>query len=270
MLAFLAQVLHCGFARAHQIAYGFVPQFQPGTEAMARKRHQSHHRKGNDPAAITPVEYGGLQAAFSFLNAKLFDGTLPDLFIVYSRRARSGGHYCPKRYSGRGSDLQHDELSLNPDGFLGQTDEFIVSTLGHEMHHHWQEYFGKMRRANYAYHDKEWAAKMKSNGLMPSNNGMVGGKETGQRMSHYVIPGGPFAQAFAKLAATGWKLNLQSAPHAGATKTPPSKVKFTCPSCGSNMWGKPDSKDICGECNQWRLAAAADDGVAVQSYDQAA
>jgi hypothetical protein len=44
---------------------------------------------------------------------------------------------------------------------------------------------------------------------------MVGGKETGQHMSHYVIPGTLFPQTYTKLAATGWKLNLQSAHRPG-------------------------------------------------------
>ena len=42
---------------------------------------------------------------------------------------------------------------------------------------------------------------------------------TGQRMSDYIIPGGPFTQAFAKLAAIGWCLNLQSAHRPGPKGT---------------------------------------------------
>ena len=124
-----------------------------------------------------------------------------------------------------------------------------MSVLLHEMMHHWQEYFGsKQGRAKYSYHDKEWAAKMRSVGLMPSNTGAIGGKETGTQMDHYVIPGGLFAQAFADLAKTGWKLNLQSAPTRGAPKGPDSKTKFSCP-CGQNAWGKPDLAIRCDLCN---------------------
>ena len=216
---------------------------------------------------FTPIEYGGLQTAFSHFNKTLFNGELPDAFIVYSRRAHSGGHYAPNRYSGRGSDLHRDELSLNPDGFVGQSDKFICAILVHEMDHHWQEKFGiAKKRKNYGYHDKEWAAKMESQGLMPSNTGMVGGKRTGQRMSHYIIPGDAYEQAFDALAATGWKLNLQSTITIGAEKKPPSKVKFTCPRCASNMWGKPDSLDICGECNLWRKPEIAEP-VDAESFD---
>jgi hypothetical protein len=31
---------------------------------------------------------------------------------------------------------------------------------------------------------------MKTVGLYPSNSGMIGGKETGQQMQHYIIPDG--------------------------------------------------------------------------------
>jgi len=58
----------------------------------------------------------------------------------------------------------------------------------HEMVHLWQHMHGKPGARG--YHNKEWAAKMKAIGLQPSNNGMVGGKETGQHMMDYIIPDG--------------------------------------------------------------------------------
>ena len=59
------------------------------------------------------------------------------------------------------------------------------------------------------YHDRQWAGKMKDIGLQP---GEPGGKETGQSVSHYIIAGGAYAKAFAKLAATGFQLHSESAP----------------------------------------------------------
>jgi hypothetical protein len=114
------------------------------------------------------------------------------------------------------------------------------------MTHVWQHVFGKPSARG--YHNKEWAAKMKSIGLQPSSTGMVGGKETGQRMSDYIIPGGPFTKAYARLAAKGWKLNLQSAHRPGPKGGINSKTKFTCSSCGQNAWGKPDLAILCKPC----------------------
>jgi hypothetical protein len=98
---------------------------------------------------------------------------------------------------------------LNPDSFIGRTDEQIVSTLAHEMKHLEQHRFGTPSKRG--YHNKEWAASMKAIGLMPSNTGAVGGKETGQQMDHYIIPGGAFACAFAELA--GHRLEAEPAEH---------------------------------------------------------
>src|SRR5262249_21368116 len=93
---------------------------------------------------------------------------------------------------------------------------------------------------------------LKSVGLYPSSNGMVGGRETGQAMSDYIIPDGPFVRSYERLAATGWRLNLQSAPHSNPTKAPKNKTKFTCDLCGYNVWAKPPSPTAfpaCGACS---------------------
>ena len=86
----------------------------------------------------------------------------------------------------------------------------ILSTLVHEMAHVWQQTYGKPPRKG--YHDRQWAAKMLEVGLQPSTTGEPGGKETGQSMSHYILPGGRYAEAFAKLAARGFQLHWQSVP----------------------------------------------------------
>lgn len=224
-----------------------------------------HEPKADDQTAITPIEYGGLQAAFDHFNYALFEGALPDVFITYQRKAHSFGYFSPDRFSGRIGTFGKHELALNPDGFINQTDEQVCQTLVHEMVHVWQHAFGKPSKRG--YHNKEWATKMKSVGLQPSTTGMVGGKETGQRMMDYIIPGGPFTGVYAKLAATGWKLNLQSAHRPGAKGGTNSKTKYTCPSCGSNVWGKPDTEITCTPCAIEALAAelseASPDAIAV-------
>jgi hypothetical protein len=91
---------------------------------------------------------------------------------------------------------------------------------------------------------------MKEIGLQPTDTGEPGGKETGQKVTHYIIAGGAYARADAKLKARGLQLNWQSAPEgekAKATKKA-SKTKFTCPDCEQNAWAKPDAALICGVC----------------------
>jgi SprT-like family len=231
----------------------------------ARKTAQrrSYQRVADQPIAITPIEYSGLQEAYDHCNAELFGGSLGDVFITYQRKAHSAGYFSPDRFSGRIGEFGKHELALNPDGFIGQTDEQILQTLVHEMAHVWQHTFGKPSARG--YHNKEWAAKMKEIGLQPSSTGMVDGKETGQRMRDYVIPSGLFAKAYAKLAATGWKLNLQSAHRPSPKGTNNSKTKFSCAACGQNAWGKPDLAVICMPCGiQMR---AADISAAIAATD---
>jgi SprT-like family len=181
---------------------------------------------------------------------------LPDVFITYQRRANSAGYFAPDRFSSRTEKSAQHELALNPDGFIGRSDQQIVQTLCHEMTHVWQQACGAP--AARGYHNREWADKMKSIGLQPSSTGMVGGKEVGQHMSDYIIPDGPFVRSYEQLAKTGWRLNLQSAPHSNPTKAPKLKTKFSCESCGQNAWGKPELKIICKPCGiQMRAAGQA-------------
>jgi hypothetical protein len=114
------------------------------------------------------------------------------------------------------------------------------------MCHAWQKECGEPSARG--YHNKEWAATMKSIGLQPSSTGAPGGKETGQQITHYIIPGGDFQLAFQKLEQTGWKLNLQSAHVPGSQKGPSLKTKFSCPKCAQNAWGKPDLQVTCTPC----------------------
>jgi hypothetical protein len=203
--------------------------------------------------AITPAEYSGLQAAFEHFNAGLFDGTLCDVFIVYQRKPHMFGYFAPDRMAFRIEPGTQHELALNPDNFYGASDREVCQTLVHEMCHLWQHQYGTPSRRG--YHNREWFSRMQSIGLMPSNTGKPGGKETGHHMMDYVIEGGAFATSFAKLAAAGWRLNLQSAARPGSNTTGGnSKTKYTCPACGANAWGKPDLAIDCRNCRAQMVA----------------
>jgi hypothetical protein len=221
-------------------------------KSVVRRNNTPHLTKRTE--AATPVEYQGWHGAYTFFNNRLFaDCPLGNnVLIVLQRHAHSRGHYSPNRFSGRKSMEALDEICMNPDAFVDRSDEQILSTLVHEMTHRWQQFHGTP--PSRSYHDREWAAKMQQVGLMPSNTGAVGGKRTGKQMSHYIIPGGPFAKAYADLAATGFKLNWQSSIVRGKDKPTNSKAKFSCPRCGQNAWGKPDLQIRCvasymGTCN---------------------
>jgi ribosomal protein S27AE len=96
-------------------------------------------------------------------------------------------------------------------------------------------------------------------GLMPSDTGAPGGKRTGQRVSHYVIPDGAFAHAFAarKFAVPYY----DRAGESGVTRKK-RKVAYTCPSCDDKVWGKPDVQPHCGKCGLVAMIASYDTNTA--------
>jgi predicted SprT family Zn-dependent metalloprotease len=196
---------------------------------------------------ITQTEYRTFQLAYDFFNAELFSGSLPSVLITLQRHSKAYGFFAPEKFVGRSEEAATHELALNPDHF-GRTDEAILSTLVHEMAHVWQETHGKPPRKS--YHDRQWAAKMKEVGLCPSSTGEPGGKETGAKVSHYIIEGGPFAQAFLRLKATGFELRWQSrSDDRDRQKKAASKTKYTCPNCEQNAWAKPGASLVCGVCH---------------------
>src|SRR5688572_23766252 len=142
-------------------------------------------------AVITLKEYQGFQDAYDFFNRELFRGVLPQVLVTLQRHANTRGYFSPKRFRGRIEETEVHELALNPDSFIGRSDEMILSTLVHEMAHVWQQTHGKPPPKS--YHDRQWAAKMQEVGLQPSNTGEPGGKETRQSMSHYILPEGRYA-----------------------------------------------------------------------------
>ena len=204
-------------------------------------------KRGTKQEAITSAQYRAFQEAYDFFNAELFAGSLPPVLVTLQRHAKARGYFSPERFTGRIEDAAAHELAMNPDSFTGRTDEEILSTLAHEMAHVWQQAHGTPPRRS--YHDRQWAAKMKEIGLQPSDTGMAGGKETGQSVTHYIIPAGAYAKAYAKLKAKGFQLHWQSAPQGQQAKAKKaSKTKFTCPECGQNAWAKPDALLGCGNC----------------------
>jgi predicted RNA-binding Zn-ribbon protein involved in translation (DUF1610 family) len=200
------------------------------------------------PTAITVVENTAIQKAIDHLNRELFDSRLPDVFVRYETRANSDGFYTPSGFSARDGKYEKDCIALNSDRFVGKTDLQILADLGHLLCHHGQYHFGTAPARH--YHDEEWSELMVSIGLQPSSTGAAGGKITGKKMSHYVIPGGRFEQAYAKLAATGWRINIQSTPFPGSkVKTDKNKTTLICPACEDRTWcSKRGKRWICPDC----------------------
>jgi hypothetical protein len=231
---------------------------------------------------VAPTEqmYAELQEAFDFFNAELFADVLPACLITLQRQKRTQGYFSADRFTNR-DGTRVDEIAMNPSYFAVQSIMECLQTLVHEMGHSWQSHFGSPGRTR--YHNKEWADKMQNIGLMPSDTGRPGGKKTGDCMSDYVIPGGPFERAYKQLITKNFALswldrfpvsmvNLAHTLHQlpeevqlsiteeelqnlsinivehDAKKQ--STVRYRCPMCDARVWGKPKLELMCLQCKE--------------------
>jgi hypothetical protein len=221
--------------------------------AAVIERHPEPRDIGSyDPDWPTPTseQYEAFQVAFKHFNDTLFKGNLPPVMLTVASRAKSFGYYIAQHWRRRGTSAERiGEIALCRE-HLGRDERAVAGTLVHEMMHHWQHVAGKPSRRG--YHNREWADRMVAAGLMPSNTGQPGGKRTGQRVTHYIIAGGPFERAFENLAPGLMLPFISDAPPSGAhspgKKVDASKVRFTCFECSDNAWGKPTLQIGCRKC----------------------
>jgi predicted SprT family Zn-dependent metalloprotease len=220
---------------------------------------------------------------YNFYNDKLFGNSLPQCMFVIVRKPNTFGHYLQNKWFNK-EKSKSDEIAINPLMFGKYPLIEILQTLVHEMCHLWQYHFGKPSIRT--YHNKQWADKMESIGLMPSNTGQPGGKRTGQQMMDYIIDDGLFNKCTQELLSINIFKKLWydvSMPYIQGIneelfqslkdfedvkllsplendnkidsvirnpgKKDKSKIKYTCPNCNTNVWGKIGLNIICGACS---------------------
>lgn len=183
--------------------------------------------------APTQETYDALRGMFDALNAQLFDGQLPSCLITLQRTANVFGYFCRKRFA-NGEGVQVDEIALNPE-FFGTTPLLeLLQTLAHEMCHMWQHHFGTPTRNG--YHNQQWARKMESIGLMPSDTGRPGGKKTGQKVMDYAMPGGRFLAVAQQI--------IQTKPPIWFDRQPPYYAVLAGHMIGEGLASVPDRLDL--------------------------
>jgi len=193
----------------------------------------------------TGEAYGELQKAYDYFNRRLFENENPACIITLQRFHRSAGYFLPNGWRDEEGALT-DEISINP-RYVDRKDlPGVFSTLVHEMVHQWQHHFGKPGRRG--YHNRQWADKMISVGLTPSQTGKPGGAKTGRPMSHYIKEGGRFEQASDKLIRNGFVLTWEDG--WDRQKYWKKKTKYQCPQCKVSCWSRPDWMFRCEFCKK--------------------
>ena len=196
----------------------------------------------------TAETYEALDRAFNHFNKTLFEDRLPPVLFTLRASRKAYGYFWAEQFAHReDGDVTH-EIALNP-ATMDRTLEAVLSTLVHEMTHLEQQEFGKPGKKG--HHNRAWVQLMLAVGLIPSNTGEPGGKQTGRQMTHYVEPDGAFETSCADLKATGFDLPyFTKAREAVAKKKDLSKVRFECPCCSFKAWAKQGANLICGDCNE--------------------
>lgn len=179
-------------------------------------------------------------------NKTLFTGELPaDVIVTITRERRVRGVFRAIAWTDATTRLP--EIALAPAAFAGRTRALIASTFVHEQTHLWQWCFGKPGLRG--YHNKEWADRMTALGLEPSSTGEPGGERTGRAVSHYVIEGGPFTDAFAAMPPDLWLPfePLKDTRTSEKRARNDGKLAFVC-ACGDRFWAKASLRAECVVC----------------------
>lgn len=230
-------------------------------------------------------DYVTLSDCYDLFNGALFGGQLRGCVLTFEDRGQHFGYYCENGFIDRDGNRRRDEICLNPRHFLANTGDLeLLQTLVHEQVHQWQFQFGKPSLRT--YHNREWAEKMLSIGLVPSDTGRPGGRMTGQKMADYpdergtflrvarellsektlvrwykegvairraqeyaAMPLGELPPVVASLAESmGGRTEAAAGDHPARPPAAASKVSYRCPECRARAWGKPGLSLICGKC----------------------
>ena len=215
------------------------------------------------------------------INTECFSSELPEVLLTVKGKGRVFGYYKRNAFVSHAGKVV-DEIAVNPSYFASHGFKELLQTLAHEMCHQWQYTYGKPSMRS--YHNREFAEKMKSIGLIPSHTGKEGGNETGQNMADYMAETGLLPQLFKKLEDNGvyipWyerltvrvsneviaaspltnvpnlviENSVNSSGASGATSSSTTRARYTH-QCKDDkkpsvIYGKPNLPIKCGACNE--------------------
>jgi len=235
----------------------------------------------------TSEAYAELQDAYDHFNAELFAGELPPCLITLQRERRTYGYFSHGRFAQTQTGELVDEIAMNPGYFAVCPIEETLSTLVHEMVHQWQHHHGKPGRRGYhnrEWGDKMEAIGLmpsdtgepggKRTGEQMMDYIIEGGafdlacaalltreyrlswvdrfpcalpRGGGQGSAPALAPPSPGEAAPVPAPAAqgaSWLVYPDTdKPAAGRS----NRLKYRCPSCGAQAWGKPALRLLCGE-----------------------
>jgi hypothetical protein len=213
---------------------------------------QVEYRKVYSMTDRHPLDlYTELRMLYDTCNTKFFASQLPPVMILLRPRRSTFGYFQKACWGQMPCDHSTRQavhaIALNSTLLPRLGEEEMVSTLVHEMTHLWQECFGE-RKPPKPYHNREWAAKMVSMGLMPSSTGQPGGKQLGKNISEFRLDNGVFRHWYDALPKP--LLSWGEVPQMVPVKTAPKRLKYICPSCEQKAWALEGASLLCGDCRE--------------------
>jgi hypothetical protein len=227
----------------------------PAPQQMADRNGHSERGATADDRALNPTReyYGEIITIVEFLGRHLYGGALPLPLITFDGKLKGFGHYIPCKVDHR-TGTTRPGFALNPARVKQADYRAVCLELVGLMEHLRQ---AKVSRAN--YHDRDYAAGIKERGIQVHREGEPE-KETGERVTLSVIPGGRFERLMAKKASEGsafsWAIREPAPAASGDTEGESApkedsksgrKFKYVCPTpgCDTAFWGKDGQKGGC-------------------------
>lgn len=187
----------------------------------------------NKPLASPTLQlWEHYQTPFDYFNQALFENTLPLCMLNFSARGKSFGYFTKDRWCSDKETYTH-EISLNPD-LLQKPEQQVMATLVRLMVSLWQHTDPQGSPSRAGYFNGQWAEKMEEIGLMPSDTGEAGGAKVGEKIRHYIIEDGKFAESLKQMPKNFFPWRGESLPQLPKR---PTRIKYSCPSCGAIVMG---------------------------------
>ena len=212
-------------------------------------------------------EADALTNAFEYLNEELFDNQLPMVKLSLTRNPRvKKGHFAENAWVDE-AGVEWHEIAINAQWYAEVQDwRLAMTTMVHEMGHLEQSVLGIAGRES--YHNREYVTRMRAMGVDSINPETGEPATSGDRVSSALIPGGRLEEALMVMPEEYIfpylpKLFPEDPPQQPKTAGPAPepkkrgvKTKYTCAKCGLNMWGKPEARVACLECNREMMATS--------------
>ena len=191
--------------------------------------------------APAPDQHSRLQDAADLFNAHLFNGELNPVYLTLQHKPGCYGYFAPDRFRAADGSLI-SSIALDSVTAVDRPLIELLSTLVHEQCH--QLIYERSGCRSTGAHGPAWREEMNRCGLPPLQVGA-----TWKKATHRIDSAGLFAQVFNAqrelLQALPWQERHGTTTRGRGT----DRIKFTCPSCEQNAWGRPAAELLCGSCS---------------------